>query len=35
MDQISKITSILGTPTSWIEGHKQANLKGINLPEYQ
>ncbi len=32
MDQISKISSVLGSPNSWLEGQKQANLKGINLP---
>ncbi len=34
MDQISKITSVLGTPKNWIEGLKQTAKKGINLPEY-
>ena len=35
MDQISKITSILGSPeVSWPEGMKQAAKKGINVPEY-
>ena len=35
LDQISKITSVLGSPaTSWPEGAKQAHLKGIGIPEY-
>mgnify|MGYP000309557189 CR=1 FL=1 len=35
MDQISKICSIMGSPThSWAEGVKQAVKKGIGIPEY-
>lgn len=32
IDQINKITSVLGTPKNWQEGLKQAAKKGINLP---
>ena len=32
IDQINKITSVLGTPKTWQEGLKQAAKKGINLP---
>lgn len=35
MDQISKITSVLGSPSqSWPQGAKQAQIKGIGIPEY-
>jgi protein kinase len=35
MDQISKIVSILGSPsTSWPDGLKQATKRGIGIPEY-
>ncbi len=34
VDQINKITSVLGTPKTWVDGMKQAAKKGINLPEY-
>lgn len=36
MDQISKICSVIGSPTmqNWPEGFKHAAKKGINFPEY-
>ena len=36
MDQISKICSVIGSPTmqNWPEGFKHAGKKGINFPEY-
>lgn len=36
MDQISKICSVIGSPTmqNWPEGFKHAVKKGINFPEY-
>ena len=37
MDQISKICSVLGSPSNeiWSEGFKHASKKGINFPEYR
>jgi hypothetical protein len=33
MDQISKIVSVLGSPSSsWPEGSKQAQKRGIGIP---
>lgn len=34
MDQISKICSVIGSPTiqNWAEGFKHAGKKGINFP---
>lgn len=35
MDQISKIVSILGSPgANWPDGVKQANMRGIGIPEF-
>lgn len=36
MDQISKICSVIGSPTmqNWPEGFKHATKKGINFPHF-